>query len=78
MTLLLFGSILRWLGVVLGVLGSVSITIIRRPTWAMILWIPGNIFLAVGGLIVRDWPSTILFCFYLVISVIGYFNWRNK
>ena len=77
MTLLAWGILFRWGGAVLGALGSVSITLIRRPTWAMKLWIPANILLSIGGLIVKDWPSTVLFLFYLVISVIGHFNWRN-
>ena len=61
----------------IGILGAVSLNIMKSPVLANILWIFSNGFFIIHHLRNKEYHQSRMFATFLTVSLIGIFNWNN-
>jgi nicotinamide riboside transporter PnuC len=77
MTISFIGWALRWLATVLGILGNIFV-VVKRPVVGMKIWVVANLLFVVGGIIIQDWATVVLFSVYTILAIIGFINWSSS
>jgi len=66
---------LAWVFAALGLAGTLA-NIWKRP-WCFLLWLPGNVGLAIHNAARQDWPQAALFAVYTGLAVWGWTKWTR-
>ena len=66
-----------WLFAILAIAGTACVSVLHMLVIGHVLWVTSNVGLIVCTLKRRQWPLTVMFSVYLVLSIIGLISWSR-
>lgn len=70
-------DLLLWIGTIFGILGAVFVAI-KKPGMGQLFWVVGNPSLIIANVIENRWSQVFLFGVYMIITIIGLYNYYIK
>lgn len=69
-------TFLSWIATIGSILGNIGV--IKKKLWGMQIWTFATAAWIIYALITHNKPQLIMFCFYEVLNLYGWYKWKYK
>jgi len=69
-------TLLSWIATIGSIIGNIGV--VKKKLWGMQIWTFGTAIWIIYALITHNKAQLIMFCFYEVLNLYGWYKWKYK